>query len=177
MTKQKNIFLIGPMGAGKSAIGRQLAHELKVPFHDSDEVIEQRTGADISWIFDVEGEAGFRKREAAVIEDLTAHQGIVLATGGGAILLPENRARLMSRGMVIYLSVSIEEQLQRTGKDYRKRRPLLAVEDQREKLLEIQQVREPLYQELADVVINTDTRNVRSVVKMILKRLASDKCE
>ena len=123
MKNKRNIFLVGPMGAGKSSIGKQLAQQLKMEFVDTDRVIEERTGADIDWIFDLEGEEGFRLREEGIIEELTAMQGIVLATGGGAVISAKNRTLLAARGTVIYLETSIEQQLERTRRD--KKRPLL----------------------------------------------------
>lgn len=164
----KNIFLIGPFGAGKSSIGQQLAKKLQMEFYDSDAVIEERAGADISWIFDVEGEEGLRKREAQAIEDLTKMQNIVLATGGGSILLPENRNFLAARGIVVYLKASIEQQLSRTARN-RSRRPLLQVEsdDMREKLIELANQRNPLYEQIADVGFDTDRKTVNSVANDI----------
>jgi shikimate kinase len=164
-----SLFLTGPMGAGKSTIGRQLARQLRLEFHDSDHEIEHRTGVDIPLIFEIEGEAGFRKREKAVIEELTRLPGIVLATGGGAILDPENRKHLSDRGRVIYLHTSVNQQLKRTGKD--RNRPLLQTEDPRQRLIDLMQVREPLYREIADLVINTDGKHVRDVVREILQQL------
>lgn len=169
MKPPDNIFLVGPMGAGKSTIGRQLARALRVQFLDSDHVIEQRTGANIPLIFELEGEAGFRAREKAVIDELTQLQGIVLATGGGAVLDPENRARLASRGQVIYLCTSVDQQLARTARD--RNRPLLQTENPRARLEELLRVREPLYREIADLTVNTNGRRVSSVVREILQRL------
>jgi shikimate kinase len=111
MAEQRNIFLIGPMGAGKSTIGRHLAQMLHLNFYDSDAEIEKKTGADIAWVFDVEGEEGFRNREREMIDELTQKHGIVLATGGGAIILPENRGHLSARGIVVYLKTSVNKQL------------------------------------------------------------------
>lgn len=113
----QNLILVGPMGAGKSTIGRLLAKELRIPFRDSDKEIEVRTGADIPWIFDVEGEQGFRDREQSVIADLAQDHGVVLATGGGAVMRPENRTALRAGGRVVYLHASIEQQIGRTAKD------------------------------------------------------------
>ena len=112
MSKPDNIFLVGPMGVGKSTIGRMLGTTLQRPFYDSDREIEAATGADIPWIFDVEGEAGFRKREVRMIDQLTAKSGIVMATGGGAILAPESRKRLHDRGFVVYLKASLNQQFE-----------------------------------------------------------------
>ena len=164
-----NLFLTGPMGAGKSTIGRQLSRQLNMPFHDSDHEIEQRTGVDIPLIFELEGEAGFRKRESAVIDELTQLDGIILATGGGAILDPQNREHLASRGTVIYLHASVNQQLKRTGRD--RNRPLLQTPDPRKTLEELMAIRDPLYRETADIVIDTDGMRVMDVVKQIIRQL------
>ncbi|MGB5540023.1 MAG: shikimate kinase AroK [Gammaproteobacteria bacterium] len=164
-----NLFLTGPMGAGKSTIGRQLSRQLNMPFHDSDHEIEQRTGVDIPLIFELEGEAGFRKRESALIDELTQLDGIILATGGGAILDPQNREHLASRGTVIYLHASVNQQLKRTGHD--RNRPLLQTPDPRKTLEELMAIRDPLYRETADIVINTDGMRVMDVVKQVIRQL------
>src|SRR5574344_1406504 len=164
-----NYVLVGPMGAGKSTIGRLLAKELHLPFKDSDKEIEVRTGADIPWIFDVEGEAGFREREQAVLADLCREDGLVLATGGGAVLRAENRAALHAGGRVIYLHTSVEQQLERTARD--RNRPLLRTANPGQVLRELLATRDPLYREIADVVIETDQRPPRMVVQEILSRL------
>jgi len=161
----QNIFLIGPVGAGKSTIGRQLASDLNLDFFDSDREIEHRCGVDIDWIFDIEGEAGFRERENQLLHELVNISGIVLATGGGAILLPENRSLLSSRGKVVYLQASIEQQLSRTSKD--KKRPLLQVENKEKQLTSLMKKREPLYNEIADIKIETSEKTVRNVVQKI----------
>lgn len=167
MRKPQNIFLIGPMGAGKSTIGKHLAQTLGLAFIDSDSEIEARTGADISWIFDVEGEEGFRKREQGMINELTQRTGIVLATGGGSVLKPENRNVLGWRGFVIYLYASLTELLERTTRD--RTRPLLQNEHPESTLEGIMHEREPLYQELADMVVNTDGRTAKAVCNEIIK--------
>ena len=164
-----SLFLTGPMGAGKSTIGRQLSKRLNMPFHDSDHEIENRTGVDIPLIFELEGEAGFRTRESAVIDELTRLPGIVLSTGGGAILDPENRQHLTSRGTVIYLHTSVDQQLRRTSRD--RSRPLLQTDNPRAKLEELMAIREPLYREIADIVIDTDGMRVMDVVREIIRRL------
>lgn len=161
------------MGAGKSTIGKQLAKELKLEFYDADQEIEARTGADIAWIFDVEGEEGFRKREAAVIDELSQLQGIVLATGGGAVLSPENRTRLAARGTVVYLFTTVEQQVRRTARD--KRRPLLQTGIPDSTLKDLMSCRDPLYREVADVVVATDGRTVRSVAIEVIRMLERDK--
>lgn len=169
MAEKRNIFLIGPMGAGKSTIGRQLAQELHLEFYDSDAEIERRTGADIAWVFDVEGEAGFRVREEKVIFDLTEKQGIVLATGGGSILSKETRNRLSARGFVVYLETTIEKQVARTARD--KRRPLLQNGDPEEILTDLAENRNPLYEEVADLVVKTDNQSAKVVAREIIDRL------
>lgn len=147
MAEKRNIFLVGPMGAGKSTIGRQLAQQLNMEFYDSDQEIEKRTGADVGWVFDVEGEDGFRNREEKVINELTEKQGIVLATGGGSVKSRETRNRLSARGVVVYLETTIEKQLARTQRD--KKRPLLQVEAPPREVLEaLANERNPLYERL-----------------------------
>ncbi|MBS7690359.1 shikimate kinase AroK [Pseudomonas lalucatii] len=164
----RNLILVGPMGAGKSTIGRLLAKELRLPFKDSDKEIEQRTGADIPWIFDVEGQ-GFREREQAVIAELCECDGMVLATGGGAVMRPENRAALRRGGRVVYLHASVDQQLDRTSRD--RNRPLLRTADPAKVLGDLLAIRDPLYREIADVVVETDERPPRLVVQEILERL------
>lgn len=169
MAKSDNIFLIGPMGAGKTTIGRQIAKNLGVEFVDSDHEIEQRTGASIPLIFEIEGEEGFRRREREVIDDLTRRKGIVLATGGGAVLDTANRNHLAGRGTVIYLRASLDHLLKRTARD--RNRPLLHTEDPRARLEGIMKIREPLYREIADIIIDTDSNTVRATVRMIEDQL------
>ena len=169
-SKPPNIFLVGPMGSGKSAVGRSLARLLRVPFHDSDAEIERRTGVDIPLIFDKEGEAGFREREREAIESLTLLRRIVLATGGGAILLPENRSRLAENGWVVYLKTSIAQQAERVKPN--RQRPLLnGVEDTAAKLRELMEVRDPLYSSIADLTVVTDGRQIKAVVRDILQAI------
>ena len=165
----RNVILVGPMGAGKSTIGRLLAKELHLPFKDSDKEIEVRTGADIPWIFDVEGEQGFREREQTVIADLCHEDGLVLATGGGAVLRPANREALRAGGRVVYLHTSVEQQLERTARD--RNRPLLRTANPGQVLRELMALRDPLYREIADVIIETDQRPPRLVVQEVLGRL------
>ncbi len=166
MEMLKNIFLVGPMGSGKTTIGRQLAKVLNREFVDSDHEISRRTGADIPWIFDIEGEAGFRERERTVIDDLTQRQGIVLATGGGAVLNSDNRRWLVSRGLTVYLSASIDQLFIRTAKD--RNRPLLQTDDPRAQLEALMLVRDPLYREVADLVVDTDDSSVRATVQHVV---------
>ncbi|ABV85566.1 shikimate kinase AroK [Shewanella pealeana] len=169
MAEKRNIFLVGPMGAGKSTIGRHLAQMLHLEFHDSDQEIESRTGADIAWVFDVEGEEGFRIRETQVVADLTEKQGIVLATGGGSIQSKEIRNNLSARGIVVYLETTIDKQVARTQRD--KRRPLLQVDDPREVLESLAEVRNPLYEEIADVIVKTDEQSAKVVANQIIEQL------
>jgi len=170
MKHPKNIFLVGPMGAGKSAVGRQLARTLHLTFMDSDDEVESRTGVDIPFIFEKEGEAGFRKREAAAIDDLTRIDGVVLATGGGAIIDPENRSRLGGRGFVIYLFTTVDQQFARTNRG--RERPLLENGDRREILESLLEDRDPLYREIADLVVATDGRKVHSVANEIIEKVS-----
>ena len=165
MNKPKNLFLIGPMGAGKSAVGRQLARLLHLEFVDSDEEIEIRTGVDIPFIFEKEGEEGFRKREIKVIDKLSQREGVVLATGGGAIVDPESRNRLGDRGFVIYLHTSVNQQLERTQKG--RERPLLNNGDRGKILSDLMEQRDPLYREIADLIVETDGRKVQTVAHEI----------
>jgi shikimate kinase len=169
MSQTLNLYLIGPMGAGKSTIGRLLSSELELEFIDSDREIELRCGTNIPWIFDKEGESGFRDREEFAIDELTQRTGILLATGGGVVMRPANRAYLAGRGTVIYLRTSVEQQLARTSRD--KNRPLLQTENPKQVLSDLFAIRDPLYQEVADIVIQTDQRNPKNVVNEIIKRL------
>lgn len=162
-----SVFLVGPMGAGKTTIGRQLARELGYEFIDSDHEIEVRTGATIPLIFDVEGEEGFRRRESAAIDDLTRRSGIVLATGGGAVLREENRRCLRERGAVVYLYASLDTLFARTAKD--RNRPLLQTEDPRARLAELMAQRDPLYRDVATWVVDTGAKTVRETVKVIVE--------
>jgi shikimate kinase len=160
------------MGAGKSTVGRQLAEALGYEFRDSDQEIQQRTGVDIPTIFEFEGEDGFRKRERGVIEDLAQEDGIVLATGGGAVLTAENRQQLAARGFVIYLHCSPEQQFARTARD--RGRPLIETDDPQQRLRELMDEREPIYREVADMVVSTERRGTSSVVKEIRTRLEDE---
>jgi len=154
------------MGAGKSAVGRYLARNLHLSFVDSDDEIETRTGVDIPFIFEKEGEAGFRKREAVVIDDLSKMDGVVLATGGGAIIDADSRSRLGGRGYVVYLYTSVEQQVSRTEKG--RERPLLENRDPEEILRDLLETRDPMYREIADLVVETDGRKVKSVANEII---------
>jgi shikimate kinase len=168
MKHPKNLFLIGPMGSGKSAVGRQLARMLHLTFVDSDDEIEARTGVDIPFIFEKEGEAGFRAREVKVIDDLSNMEAVVLATGGGAVIDADSRSRLGARGFVVYLYTTVDQQLMRTqrGRD----RPLLEAGDRRQTLELLMEGRDPLYREIADLVVETDGRKVKAVATEILEK-------
>ncbi|MFA0810309.1 shikimate kinase AroK [Microbulbifer epialgicus] len=165
----RSIFLVGPMGAGKSTIGKLLAAQLQLPFADTDKVLEERTGADIPWIFDVEGEAGFRRRESEVLEELCLGECQVIGTGGGIVLLEENRRQLQKYGHVIYLQASVEQLFERTSKN--SNRPLLRVPDPRARIEEILREREPLYREVADVICDTDNLTPKQAAALVVERL------
>jgi len=160
------------MAAGKTTIGRMLADELGLAFKDTDKEIERRTGADIPWIFDMEGEEGFRERERQVLSELTTESGILLATGGGSVELEENRRNLRSRGVVVFLDTSVELQLDRTRKD--KNRPLLRTDDREKVLNELKSKRDPLYNEIADVRVFTGESGSRKMVSVILQSLRNE---
>ncbi len=168
---QQNIFLVGLMGSGKTTVGRLLAKKLGMRFVDSDHEIESRTGATVSWIFEIEGEDSFRRREVETIDDLTSQKGVVLATGGGAVVHPENRKNLKARGTVIYLRASVNNILQRTMHD--KNRPLLQTENRRQKIEELARQREKFYSEVADIIIDTGRPNVHAMIQTIMNQLAN----
>jgi shikimate kinase len=163
------LFMIGPMGSGKSTVGRHLATLLECDFVDSDAEIETRAGADIPWIFDVEGEAGFRLREANVLQDLAERSRVVIATGGGAVVTLANRELMSRAGVVVYLDVSVAQQVKRTGSG--EGRPLLKQGDRTETLERLMAEREPLYRELADVIISGGSGNARKVARQIHQQL------
>jgi len=173
MLGKTNVFLIGPMGSGKTAVGRCLARLLDLSFHDSDAEIERRTGVDVPFIFEKEGEAGFRQREREAIEFLTGMDRIVLATGGGAVLLSENRRYLAERGCVVYLETSIPQLVERVNQG--RTRPLLNDVDPAAKLTQLMAVRAPFYMEIADVVVSTDGRKVRTVAEEIVRQVDPDR--
>ena len=166
-----NIFIVGPMGSGKSTVGKIISDELFLSFLDTDEEIETRTGASIDWIFDLEGEDGFRKRESSILQDMAKRNSIVLSTGGGIILSEENRELLSSRGTVFYLSTPISVQLERTAKD--KDRPLLKNGDPEKILTKLQNDRESLYEAVADHVVNTENKSSQEVASEIIKLVKS----
>jgi shikimate kinase len=167
---RENVFLVGLMGAGKTSVGKMLAKRLGKTFHDSDHVIEARTGVRIPVIFEIEGEAGFRARESAVLQELTALDNIVLATGGGAVLAPENRKALHSRGTVVYLRASVDELWNRTRHD--RNRPLLQTADPRARLAQLHEQRDPLYREVAHIVLDTGTQSLKSLIGRLEASLA-----
>lgn len=165
-----NIFLVGPMGAGKTTIGKRIADLRGMEFSDSDQEIERRTGVDIPFIFEKEGEDGFRVREAKVIEELTEQRNLVLATGGGAIMRPENRKHLSARGYVVYLYATVQQQLDRTHRT--DHRPLLQNGDRETILRDLFEIRDPLYREVADLIVETDGRNARILAREIAQQLS-----
>jgi shikimate kinase len=169
MLNKRNIFLIGPMGSGKTAVGRHLARLFHYTFHDSDADIEAKTGVDIPFIFEKEGEAGFRSREKESIDRLSRLESIVLATGGGAVIDPANRAALAERGVVVYLVTSVDQQIERTR--HARHRPLLHDTDPEQRLKELMGRRAAFYAEIADLTITTDGRRVQLVAEEIHQEL------
>ncbi len=168
----RNIYLIGPTGSGKTAVGRQLARDTGLRFLDSDHEIEQRTGVEVSYIFEKEGEAGFRERETEMIRELTAGSGAIVATGGGAVLAAENRELLAASGIVVYLKTTVDEQLKRTGRS--QRRPLLMSGNPRAVLESMAAERRPLYESIADLELDTSKQRVRAVAQK-LRRLLEER--
>lgn len=171
MSKFDNIFIIGPMGVGKTTIGRRLARRLDKQFIDSDRELEKRTGATISLIFDVEGETGFRERETRLLDELTAGKDLVLATGGGAVLSEANRRRLKERGIVVYLYASPELLMKRTAHD--QTRPLLNTGDRLGKILALLEERGPLYRETADLSLDIDELSVNDAINRLMEQVNS----
>ena len=170
MGSGSNIFLVGLMGAGKTTVGRLLARRLDKTFIDADQELAERTGASIPLIFDFEGEAGFRRRETKLIQELTARTDIVLATGGGAVLSPENRRALKNNGVVVYLNAAVSELWQRTR--YDKNRPLLQTANPRAKLEALFKERDPLYREIADIIVDSSASNVYTLIHDLEQKLA-----
>jgi len=168
---KRNVYLVGPMGSGKTTIGQRLADKLGLAFFDSDREIEKRTGVSVNLIFDIEGESGFRKRETRMLEELTAMDDVLIATGGGAVLEPDNRAMLRSSGIIVYLQTSVKHQLERLRLD--KTRPLLPADNREQKLVELASVRDPLYESLADLVFPAHDRNIDTAVNIIQQSIAS----
>ena len=162
-----NIFIVGPMGSGKTTVGKIVANELFLDFHDTDAKIEESTGVTIDWIFDIEGESGFRKRETSILKEVVALNSIVLATGGGIIIAEENRELLASRGTVFYLHTPLNTQMERTAKD--KDRPLLKDKDPEKVLLDLQKTRQAMYEEVADHIIDTENKSGSEVANEIVK--------
>jgi shikimate kinase len=169
MLGKRNIYLVGPMGTGKTAVGKALARLIGVPFADSDAEVERAAGVDIPYIFEQEGEPGFRRREREALAELCRRDPLVMATGGGAVLAPENRELLQSTGVVVYLNTSAAQQLQRVGSG--RGRPMLQGADLRHRLQELSRVREPLYRQIADITMNTDGRRVPKVAELIAREL------
>jgi len=161
----QNIFLIGPMGSGKTSIGKKLAKILDLKFYDCDHELERVTGASVNLIFDVEGEAGFRLREHQMLEKLCAEDGVLIATGGGVVCNADNRRILRSRGFVVYLKTSVTKQLKRLSQD--KSRPLLQAEDRTERLVNLAKVRNPLYDDTAELVFKTRDSSVYASAKAL----------
>ncbi|WP_269617883.1 shikimate kinase AroK [Zhongshania sp. BJYM1] len=170
--KSGAVFLVGPMGAGKSTIGRLLADTLRFDFRDVDREIEERSGVDIPWIFDMEGEEGFRDREETMLSELSDAAQVVISTGGGAVLRSDSRKLMVAKGTVIYLKTSVDEQIRRTARD--RKRPLLQTGDPAVTLRNLMALREPLYEEIADYTVLTDNRTPKSVVQELCSQLGAD---
>lgn len=173
MKNRQNIFLIGPMGAGKTTVGRNIARRLKMEFFDSDREIENLCGVSIPTIFEYEGEQGFRDRETKVIDELSQRSSILLATGGGSVLREENRQILSQRGIVIYLHVNLKEQFSRISND--KNRPLLQTANPKETLRKMMLERAPIYESVADYRVNSNGRNMRNVIDQVMRHLGKKK--
>jgi shikimate kinase len=173
MHRLENLFFIGPTGAGKTTIGRRAASYFGFQFHDLDHAIEKQTGADVALIFEIEGETGFRKRESAMLDELTHKRGIVLATGAGAILDPENCRRLQSRGLVIYLQTGVERQIERLGRD--RRRPLLRTANRNEVLEKMANLRNPIYETVCDLSIPSDSVSVAVMARKVIRHIEQAK--
>jgi len=166
-----NVYLIGPMGSGKTTIGLRLARKLRLEFLDNDHELQKQTGASVNLIFDLEGEEGFRKRESDMLKKLTARKNVVVATGGGTVLAPENRELLASTGTVVYLRTSVNQQIKRLSRD--KSRPLIQSGDRREKLIRLAKERNPLYEELAHITFQTRNRSLESATEALYQKIIS----
>jgi len=168
MTKPfTNVYLIGPMGSGKTSLGQRLARKMQLEFFDNDQELEKQTGASVNLIFDLEGEKGFRKRETNMLKKLTARKGILLATGGGSVLKQENRELLSESGVVVYLRTSVNQQIRRLSRD--KKRPLLQSGDREEKLTRFARERNPLYEALADITFPSQNRGLVAATESLYK--------
>ena len=165
----QNIFLVGPMGAGKTSIGKRLSKRLHCEFIDSDRLLEERTGVSISTIFELEGEEGFRERETKILQELVQLDNTVIATGGGIVVRDINRPLLKENNTIVYLQASVDTQLKRTKHD--KKRPLLQTENRRDKLLTLAKQRNPIYEELADIIVHTDSQSISNSISQIIKQL------
>jgi shikimate kinase len=165
----RNIYLVGPMGSGKTTLGRRVAERLGLEFVDCDQEIERRTGASVNLIFDIEGEAGFRERETEVLREIASRSGLLVATGGGAVTRPANRELLRSTGFIVWLRTSVDHQIDRLGRD--QSRPLLQTPDRRQRLQRLAEQRNPLYQEVADLVFDSSNRNVKRVAEHLLQAI------
>jgi len=169
----KNIILIGPMGAGKSSVGKRLAKQLNRKFYDCDKVLEDRTGVAITTIFELEGEQGFRQRETKILRDLVSHKNAVIATGGGVVLVPENLKLIKQNGIVVYLQASVNSQIKRTRHD--KKRPLLKTQDRHATLQKLANERNAIYEKISDLVVDTNTQSISSSIEQICKQVNSSK--
>ena len=167
--KHDNIFLVGLMGSGKSTVGKLLSRQLRLPFHDTDQEIVRRTGVTIPMIFEVEGEAGFRRREEIILADLAERDGVVVATGGGIVLSEINQRLLTEHGTVVYLRGSVEDLWLRTRHD--KNRPLLQVNDPKARMAELYKIRDPLYRKVADLIVDTGRQPVYVLVQELARHL------
>lgn len=168
---ERNIYLVGPMGSGKTSIGQRLARLLDLEFLDCDHELEAQTGASVSLIFDIEGEEGFRCRETRMLRELTARRGVLVATGGGVILNEENRELLRKSGLVVYLQTPVSQQLRRLKRD--RTRPLLQTDNRREKLTRLAEHRNPLYREVADIVFPAQNRSLDSAAEELARVIRS----
>lgn len=167
----QNIYLVGPMGSGKSTIGNRLAQKMGLTFYDSDHEIEARTGASVSLIFEIEGESGFRERESLMLQELTSHKGVLIATGGGSVLTENNRNLLRRNGIVVYLRTSVGQQLERLRRD--RSRPLLQTINKKDLLQELADARNPLYEAVADIIFPAKNRNIDSAVQQIYQAICT----